>query len=133
MHVIIYIIVKALAYSAWCYAGVRWFRAGSAEPIAAAIGFGLGRLLLGIVLGLFIFLLALGVNDVVRYAPFTYVVVYVPVRIGEWTLWYRLMRKDDPQFYGLFWVIGGVVVSCLADIPIAINEHGLIPVGRPFC
>jgi hypothetical protein len=133
MQIVIYIIVKALAYSAWCYLGVRLFRADSPTPVAAAIGYGLGRLMLGIVLGLFIFMLAVGMNNAVRSQLLTYLVIYVPVRVGEWTLWYRLMRKDDPQFYGLFWVIGGVVVSCLADIPIAIAEHGLIPVGRPFC
>src|SRR5947207_4383820 len=131
MNIVIYITVKALAYSAWCYLGVRWFQPESTEPHAAAIVYGLGRLMLGIVLGLFIFLLAVGMNNAVRSQLLTYLVIYVPVRIGEWTFWYRLMRKDDPQFYGLFWVLGGVIVACLADIPIAIADHRLIPAGRP--
>jgi len=31
------------------------------------------------------------------------------------------------------WVLGGIVVSCLADIPIGVMEGGVVPVWRPFC
>ena len=31
------------------------------------------------------------------------------------------------------WVLGGIAVSCLADIPIGIMEGGVVAVGRPFC
>ena len=133
MSITIYIIVKALAYCTWCYVGVRWFRPESPHPFAAAIGYGLGRLMLGIVLGLFIFMFAVGINNAVQSQALAYLLVYVPVRIGEWSLWYRVVRGRGDYAPPMFWILGGVVVSCLADIPIAIEMGGIIPVGRPFC
>ena len=63
----------------------------------------------------------------------TYLVVYVPVRVVEWSLMLLILRRQGavPQYAA--WVTGGVVISCLADIPLGIMEGGVVPVGRPFC
>ena len=133
MYIIPYLAVKALVYIAWCYLGVRWFRPGSESRLSSAIALGLGRLALGIVLGVGIFIAALGMNNATRNAPLTYAAIYVPVRVVEWSIWYLVTGGRGLNIRTLTWVIGGVVISCLADVPIGIAEHGVVPVGRPFC
>ncbi len=135
---LLYGVGKFAAYAAWCYVGVRWFAPERRSPVLAALRFGAGRLLLGIGLGLVIFLAALSMNNATRNAPLTYAAVYVPVRVGEWLLWYWVIRtrtgaaSASAGRVGL-WIVGGVFVSCLADVPLGIMEGGVVPVGRPFC
>jgi hypothetical protein len=50
----VYVLVKYLAYSAWCYFGLRWLR--ERKSIASGLGFGSVRLGLGILFGAGIFL-----------------------------------------------------------------------------
>ena len=128
-----YLAVKLLAYSIWCHLGLRWFAPERPHALRSAISFGTGRLLLGIGVGLLIFLAALSMNNATRNAPLTYVAIYVPARILEWLLWYRLLRSVPGGRRAWLWILGGVLVSCLADLPIAVAEHGVVPVGRPFC
>jgi hypothetical protein len=136
----IYLAVKAIAYVGWCFAGVRLLDPGRAAPFRRAVGLGLARLGLGIVLGLFIFLAALSMNNATRNAPLTYVAIYVPVRIVEWMI-LRVFMTRNPLGVAretlwaksAFWVGGGVVISCLADLPLGVMEGGIVPVGRPFC
>ena len=126
------LVVKYVAYTAWCYTGLRLLAASHARPWKAAFALGAARLALGIALGLFIFFAALTRNNATRNAPLTYLSIYVPVRIVEWSIFHVLIGG----FAGIRsagWVLGGVVVSCLADIPIGIMEGGVVPVGRPFC
>ena len=132
-YFVMYLCTKALAYAGWCYLGLRFFAPGKPKLVMASIKYGCARLMLGVLLGVVIFLAALSMNNAIRNAPLTYLVIYVPVRIFEWGLFYSLMRRQPISWHGLFWVVGGVVVSCLADLPIAISEGGVVPVGRPFC
>jgi low temperature requirement protein LtrA len=90
-------------------------------------------LILGILLGIGIFLAALSMNNATRNTFLTYLVIYVPVRIGEWLLWYFLIRTESGRGHPLTWIAGRVLVSCLADIPLGIMEGRVVPVGRPFC
>jgi hypothetical protein len=133
MYVVPYLLVKALAYIVWCYLGLRWFRPGSHSPHVAAIALGLGRLALGVCLGLLIFLAALSMNNATRNAPLTYALIYVPVRIFEWSIWYIIVGGRHLSIHAALWIVGGVIISCVADLPIGIEEHGIVPVGRPFC
>jgi len=129
---VVYTVVKYLAYTLWCYAGLRLLTPQRPRPMRTAALLGGARLALGIVLGLFIFFAALSMNNATRDAPLTYFSIYVPVRIVEWTIFHFLIGG----FRGLRsagWVVGGIVVSCLADMPIGIMEGGVVPVGRPFC
>ena len=127
----VYIAVKYVAYSLWCFVGLRLLAPDRPRPLKGAAVLG-GLLLLGIVLGLFIFVAALEMNNATRNAPLTYFSIYVPMRVVEWTIFHFLIGG----FRGarsVGWVAGGIVVSCLADIPIGIMEGGVVPVGRPFC
>lgn len=132
IHYIVYIAVKCAAYAAWCYAGLRLLAPERPRPVKIALVLGGLRVLLGIALGLFIFFAALSMNNATRNAPLTYFSIYVPVRIVEWTIFHFLIGGFR-GFRSAGWVLGGVVVSCLADIPIGIMEGGVVPVGRPFC
>ena len=51
---IVYAIVKYIGYSLWCYAGLRLL-AGQTAPLRPALGFGAVRWLLGLGLGLIVF------------------------------------------------------------------------------
>ena len=128
-----YIFTKALAYTAWCFVGIAWFAPGRRPRVQAAITFGIGRLLLGVVLGLGIYVAALSMNNATRNAPLTYLVIYLPVRLGEWMLWYFILRTEPGGRRAAIWVVGGIILSCLADLPLGLIEGGVVPVGRPFC
>ena len=80
-----------------------------------------------------IFLAALTMNNAVRNSILTYFVVYVPVRVLEWSIMLLIFRRKGAILEYTVWVAGGVVISCLADIPLGIVEGGVVPVGRPFC
>ncbi|HEV8337570.1 MAG TPA: hypothetical protein VGR67_14245 [Candidatus Polarisedimenticolia bacterium] len=79
-------------------------------------------------------------NNATRNAPLTYVAIYVPVRIVEWMI-LRVFITRNPLGVAretlwaksAFWVAGGVVISCLADLPLGVMEGGIVPIGRPFC
>jgi len=129
----VYALGKFAAYSAWCYVGISWFAPDSKPRLKNALLFGFGRLMLGILLGIGIFLAALSMNNATRNSFLTYLVIYVPVRIGEWLLWYFLIRTERGGRRALAWIAGGVLISCLADIPLGIMEGRVVPVGRPFC
>ena len=103
------------------------------NPLQYATILGVGRLFLGILLGIFIFIAALTMNNATRNAPLTYFSIYVPVRVFEWGLFHFLISRKVKWPRSAVWVLGGVVVSCLADIPIGIMEGGVVPIGRPFC
>ena len=133
MFLLAYLVVKAAAYTAWCYLGVKWFQSPARVRIPLAITLGLVRLAMGVVVGAFIYLAALSMNNATRNAPLTYAAIYVPVRIVEWSIWYFVIAGRRLNLRSVVWILGGVIVSCLADIPIGIAEHGVVPVGRPFC
>ena len=88
---------------------------------------------MGVFFGMGIFLAALTMNNAVKNSMLTYWVVYVPVRIVEWSLMLLILRRQGAAPQYVSWVAGGVVISCLADIPLGILEGGVVPVGRPFC
>jgi hypothetical protein len=129
----VYIVVKYAAYAAWCSVGLRWLAPETLRPTRRAAVLGAARLALGIAIGFFIFLAALSMNNATRNAPLTYLAIYVPVRIVEWSIFHVVISRTVQWPRSPIWVLGGVVVSCLADIPLGIMEGGIVPVGRPFC
>src|SRR5712664_451973 len=90
---IAYIAVKCLAYVLWCYLGLRALDPGRERPMRRAVGLGIGRLILGIVVGLFIFFAALSMNNATRNAPLTYFSIYVPVRVAEWGVMHLFVSR----------------------------------------
>lgn len=130
---VVYLLTKFAAYSAWCFVGLRWFDPSRTKKGTGGLFYGFLRLMMGIFFGMGIFLAALTLNNAVRNSLLTYFVVYVPVRVVEWSLMLLIIRRQGIRAQYLSWVAGGVVISCLADIPLGIMEGGVVPVGRPFC
>ena len=129
----VYVAVKCVAYVGWCWVGLRLLDPDRPAPFVRATSLGIGRLAFGVVIGLTIFVAALSMNNATRNAPLTYFSIYVPVRVVEWTIWHVFVSRKFAGVKSVGWVLGGVVVSCLADIPLGIMEGGVVPVGRPFC
>jgi hypothetical protein len=143
---VFYLIAKFVAYCVWCYAGVRLFRSGARFAIPRALGLGTLRLLMGIVFGYLIFLLSASlISSLTPSLPvniIAYLIVYVPVRWIEWTIMAVLILPGPVYFSEWFtttgqkdrlWRLGGIAISCFADIPLIAFLGGVIPVGRFFC
>ena len=130
---LVYLSTKFAAYSGWCYVGLRWFDPSLDRKARGSLFYGFLRLLMGVFFGMGIFLAALTMNNAVRNSILTYFVVYVPVRVLEWSIMLLIFRRQGAILEYTVWVAGGVVISCLADIPLGIVEGGVVPVGRPFC
>ncbi len=131
---LLYVLVKFAAYTAWCALALRILDGRGPHDVRGALLWGALRLLLGVAVGLFIFVAALSMNNATRNAPLTYVAIYIPVRIAEWLLMDVLIRRRAFAWTrDLAWIAGGVVISSLADIPLGMMNHGVVPVGRPLC
>jgi hypothetical protein len=138
---LLYALIKAVAYMSWCGQGARlhdhrdrlWMK---------GIVYGFVRLAMGVVFGLFlIFWLVNVLSTAVPNHILLYLAVYVPVRWLEWSLMAVLMDLDHRSVRNLLWGetsssrlwrLGGIVISCLADIPMMISMGGL-PLGRFMC
>jgi len=57
----------------------------------------------------------------------------VPVRVLEWTVLHVFVARRFQWPGSVGWILGGVIVSCLADVPLGMMNGGVVPVGRPFC
>jgi hypothetical protein len=141
-----YLIVKVIAYCVWCYLGVRIFRPGGRFAILRALGLGSLRLLMGIFFGYLIFLLSASLISSLTPSlllnVIAYLIVYVPVRWIEWTIMAVLILPDPVYFSewltatgwkDRLWRLGGIAISCFADIPLIAFLGGVIPLGRFFC
>ncbi len=146
MGFIAYIALKYLAYSAWCFVGALLLAVRAQASVSRALRVGLLRLLLGVVFGLIIYLLGSIVYSALIDAPvkdvLTYLAVYVPVRWVEWSIIAMVIAPSNLGF-GVFWTglnsrdrlwrLGGVLISCVADVPMIIELGGILPVGRFLC
>lgn len=145
----LYLLIKLIAYCVWCYIGLRLFRPEQTQFIAGALRFGLIRLLMGFFFGVVIFFAAFTWADVLgrgmRQDVITYLGAYVPVRWIEWTIMAILLnpsvRRMPNALHWLIgngsrdrlWRVGGIVISCVADIPFIESLGGVIPTGRFLC
>lgn len=147
MGVALYIAGKLLAYCGWSYYGLRVFRPDEHRSFALVLGYGLFRFLLGLFFGsaIFVFLLIL-LSPILNTLPlqnlFAYLLIYVPVR---WIEWMILSVKLNPGHLTLaqavtganpadrYWRTGGILISCLADVPLILFFGGAIPTGRFLC
>jgi len=142
---LLYIVVKLLAYCIWCYVGLRLFQPAARLLPAKALGFGVLRLFMGFFFGITIYFLCsvslsiLGLGQ--QQNIVTYLLVYVPVRWIEWSIMSAILRRQTgnlPWLFGenprdRYWRLGGIVISCLADIPLIYSLGGVIPTGRFMC
>ena len=138
----VYVLGKYLAYSIWCYLGLRWLR--NRTSVGAGAAFGSVRLGLGMIFGIAIFVIGgmLHLN-----APsnswLAYFAVYLPVRYVEWSILAALLGTSGGQVFQIRggatqrWILGGIVVSLLADLPLIFyggeGPKAFLPVGRFLC
>ncbi len=134
----------------WMLVGQRSLRGKESVNVLTAFGLGTLRLLTGLGFGIVIWLsgslvfvaLILASSDQATLLPgiVSYLAVYVPVRWVEWGIFELVLHPESRSKTGFLlganartraWRLGGVVVSCLGDIPVIVSGGGL-PVG-PFC
>ena len=138
----IYIIVKYAAYVAWCYLGLKWLR--NRASIGSAVGFGSARLGLGMVFGVAIFMVGAFLHqNAPGHSWPAYLGIYAPIRYVEWSIMAALLlegfRTERRFGDGVTqrWILGGMVVSHLADLPLILftyeGARGFLPVGRFLC
>jgi len=143
MAAILYLVGKYLAYSGWMFFGLQK-RRNDPSPLLRSLLLGLLRLCLGFFFGVLIYLLSSGLMSLFGYGlgqnVIVYLLVYVPVRWIEWGI--MSMFLISPEGAGFLvgeskpdrlWRLGGIVISCLADIPLIISLGGVIPTGRFLC
>ena len=143
MPAILYLVVKFLAYSGWMYLGLS--RLGNdRSPLFRSLLLGLLRLCLGFFFGVLIYLLSSGLLSLLGYGfgqnLLAYLLVYVPVRWLEWGIMsmFLVLPHGAAFLVGAgrsdrLWRLGGIVISCLADIPLIVSLGGVIPTGRFLC
>ena len=138
----VYVLLKYLAYSTWCYFGFRWLRQQSS--IGSGLGFGFVRLGLGILFGVAIFFVGGSLHLSAPVHPWlVYVAVYAPVRYVEWSIMAALLGSAGGEVHRVGdiksqrWILGGIVVSHLADLPMILfwmsGPMEFLPVGRFLC
>jgi hypothetical protein len=144
---VLYFGLKYLAYSAWMFYALKLFADPASIPRALLLG--LGRSAMGIGFGLVIFVCTLLVFAAVSETTtgnivpqvVAYLGVYVPVRWIEWGIMEVLVRRGQSKGGGFLlgydrrgrlWRLGGIGVSCLADL-VVITQLGSLPVGRFMC
>jgi hypothetical protein len=145
MGLILYIIVKLPAYISLCFVGLTRFRPQLRHIGGWAIGLGILRLIVGLFAGLWIYTWSNKFYNAHSDSSYrsveAYLLVYPPVRWVEWSLMALLVVpkawKPGAALLGLnaqdrLWRLSGILVSCLADIPVFLELGGL-PVGRFFC
>src|SRR5262245_6402821 len=94
MEQLIYVVVKLAAYVLWCGVGVTLFRPQASSKFASALKFGFVRLLLGVFLGVTVFLGAwmLKIGDTGLSHLAMYLLMYIPLRWVEWSIMGYLLQ-----------------------------------------
>jgi hypothetical protein len=152
MYLAGYILAKLIAYTVWCAVGIQllWsFERGANVQLSTAkgtssqkkwllaTGYGFLRLLMGIFFGVVIWILGTMVAANMVNAPhrdvLTYLLVYVPVRWVEWTILAWIIARNAGKGLSYKWRLGGIGISCLADIPLIAATGWMLPIGRFFC
>jgi len=143
MIVLVYLGVKFVFYSGWIFFGLRKLR-NEPSPLFRSLLLGFFRLCLGFFFGVLIYFLSSTLISLLGSGSgsnvLTYLSVYVPVRWIEWSIMVAILV---PSSFGQFlfgaakpdrlWRLGGIVISCLADVPLIISLGGVIPNGRFLC
>ena len=134
---LVYAVAKFLAYSAWCYLGLRLLRPAAAS-LASSLQLGAARWFIGLVFGIVVFFLVGSIDG--QATARMYFLVYSPVRAIEWGMMafliaYRLQRESvSAAMLRLpLWCVGGMLVSFLTDLLSPEGLQGRFCVGRCLC
>jgi len=133
---LLYALAKFVAYSLWCYLGLRLL--AQRETLFSALKFGALRWFIGLAFGIAagISLGAISPQSVTAL----YFGVYVPLRIIEWSILGVLIARESLESGSIarnrvawLWVIGGVAVSFATDLLSPEGMEGRFCVGRCLC
>jgi hypothetical protein len=146
MGALLYFGLKFVAYTTWCYLGLSRFRGDTRPSWTTSVCYGLVRLFMGLFFGVVIWFASSVVLARLGYGlpqnVLTYLLVYVPVRWVEWTIMALIILPGSFPFWrwavctgarDRLWRLGGIAISCLADIPLILSLGGVIPTGRFLC
>jgi hypothetical protein len=135
--ILVYAVAKFLAYSAWCYVGLRIGQPPAAR-VASSIRLGAVRWLIGLVFGIGVFFAVGSINP--EAAARTYFLVYSPVRAVEWGIMAVVIASRASQTsrsisirWLVVWCVGGMVISFLTDLLSPEGLQGRFCVGRCLC
>jgi hypothetical protein len=132
-HEINYVLGKFIGYTIWCGVGVAIGNNRWRNIAMGGLGYGGIRLLLGFILGTL---------AAVPYASLMlgnqrlgYLLIFIPMRIFEWSLMAKLIKKREGITVSRSWIIGGIVVSFVIDALFGIiPQWGISTVGgRVLC
>jgi hypothetical protein len=148
-----YFATKLAAYVMWMFVGLSIFRPRQSQRIPLSLALGTLRVLMGFGFGVVIWLAGTLVFIRIREldtpstggllgaSVVTYLSVYVPVRWVEWGIFELALDRRGRSLKAFLlssgvkargWRLGGIVISCLADIPVIMSVGGL-PLGRFTC
>jgi hypothetical protein len=134
-----YLSLKLGGYLLWSYVGVRWFSPGARTPLLSGIVLGIGRLVLGWLVGVGVAPLVL-VAGAAGDLPLFYFTGLGLIRWLEWGViqllipgshWVSPDLLTGGSASARLWRGVGVFVSYLADAPFLL-AHGF-PQGRFLC
>jgi hypothetical protein len=146
MHYLFYFVTKLVAYGFWCTYGLRLFRSPKSWQFFDGFAYGLGRLFMGFLFGLVIWIgtnWIKGVSATVDSRDYlAYLLVYVPVRWIEWSIFSYIISLRRSNWLATvlvgqdstdrLWRFGGTAISCLTDIAI-LFAFGNLPMGHLVC
>jgi hypothetical protein len=133
----VYAVAKLIAYSGWCYLGLRLME--DATPgVKSSLQLGVVRWLLGLFFGIAIFFIVGSIDA--EAAARTYFLVYSPVRVVEWGIMAFVIARrvqSGPLSSAMFrlslWCAGGMLVSFCTDLLSPEGLQGRFCVGRCLC
>ena len=135
--ILVYAVAKFLAYSGWCYIGLRAMPPAIAS-IATSVRLGAARWLIGLFFGIGVFF-SVGPIDG-EAAARMYFLVYSPIRAIEWGIMAFLIARrvprtslSNPMLRLSVWCIGGMLVSFVTDLLSPEGLQGRFCVGRCLC
>ena len=134
---IVYAVAKYLAYSAWCFVGLRVVQI-PASGATTALGLGALRWLLGLFFGVLVFFGAGSIDP--SDAARLYFLIYSPIRLVEWGIMAAVIARmaarqprSAPALGLIVWCVGGIIVSFLTDMLSPEGMQGRFCVGRCLC
>ena len=143
MFIVLYLGCKLIVYSLWCFLGMHLFqsprlfavaslslidagtanqteRSSGAAAATTALQLGFFRLAIGMVFGTVAIVAAwilVSAGSAYDSGVLAYVLFLIPTRALEWWITARIIGKTSAGAHLFLWIFGGVVLSCLADIP----------------
>jgi len=136
MPELVYAVTKFVAYSLWCWLGLRMF-APAYALLKRSLKYGALRWLIGLGFGIAagIALGSVSPESVTRL----YFSVYTPLRVAEWLIMAIVMSRERSVASAIanplvwLWIVGGIAVSFASDLASPEGMAGRFCVGRCLC